>query len=655
MPFVNVNGKYTYVNPNKVTRTNDTGFSSYTDAPEKVQQDIAIIERTRSGRSAGRNETYGTSSYTDAPEKVQLDNAFINEQMQVIAQTREFDRQEREMLERLVETRNLSWKQANEVYQNDVSNFNKRLVDASNQRLQNLANSLSTTQAITTEQKKTFLQKVGQWFKEHPKPSQEFLDRQAAREEANEDKEKIKQVTSKPLSLWLGEKVAKIPAYQKFIENKPFLSQGIIPAFNVTIPTSKWGVMQEVKVPEGKIDFETAYLRASTVAKGMFFSPLMMTGAEAAVENAGVGYEYVTIKGRRYRKNLLTGKIEAEVPVYEVVSGTEGAYIASYGGSKYYVYPDGRFVKIKPAVKSGTSPTIFQIPSSSPAPDGLPSMVGGSGLRTPSTSGSVGGVYDVVMDINRLPSEIEIAPVITAIGGELGFKPKQQEILVTKTFKPLMITPTTIGVLKEIQGSVGGGGSKSKSTFTNSLVQPQQIIQQQGQAQSLAQSNLLRTQSLQLSALKFQQGQVSNLLQLSKLKYDGGGAGEWKGTIKPPIFFSKKKKMIDKFIGKTKSTGNIFETYVRKRKKDVLLGKFENIGAAKKKLVGELKGTLAASGFISTKKKRIPVSKLNLGFEFTQGKRDASRVVQKRGFRLGTQSEVSEILRAKRGKNVKWL
>ena len=63
-----------------------------------------------------------------------------------------------------------------------------------------------------------------------------------------------------------------------------------------------------------------------------------------------------------------------------------------------------------------------------------------------------------------------------------------------------------------------------------------------------------------------------------------------------------------------------------------------------------MKTTLRASGFIISKGKRI---KLKLGREFRPAKKEPTRVVQKRRYRLGTRSEVVEIKRAKQKKRRK--
>jgi len=80
-----------------------------------------------------------------------------------------------------------------------------------------------------------------------------------------------------------------------------------------------------------------------------------------------------------------------------------------------------------------------------------------------------------------------------------------------------------------------------------------------------------------------------------------------------------------------------------------LIGKARTQSGAEKLLQTELLGTLRASGFIETSSgKRLKATELNLGRQFNPSKRDSSRIVQNRSFRLGTRSEVKEIQRSKR-------
>ena len=77
-----------------------------------------------------------------------------------------------------------------------------------------------------------------------------------------------------------------------------------------------------------------------------------------------------------------------------------------------------------------------------------------------------------------------------------------------------------------------------------------------------------------------------------------------------------------------------------------------------------MRSTLSASGFVreTATGLKLKATDLGLGREFRPGKRDISRVVQKRGYRLGTRSEVLDIHSAKRlmkgtkkkGRKLRW-
>jgi len=95
-----------------------------------------------------------------------------------------------------------------------------------------------------------------------------------------------------------------------------------------------------------------------------------------------------------------------------------------------------------------------------------------------------------------------------------------------------------------------------------------------------------------------------------------------------------------------------FKVFVRKSGKDVELGEFGTLREAKKSLIGELKSTLRASGFVKKGGKKV---RLNLfGREFRRGKEDPFRVVQRKTKRLGTTPEVREIQFFKKKKGKGW-
>lgn len=115
-----------------------------------------------------------------------------------------------------------------------------------------------------------------------------------------------------------------------------------------------------------------------------------------------------------------------------------------------------------------------------------------------------------------------------------------------------------------------------------------------------------------------------------------------------PISISASKKSSKSSLFGDMDT--LVEAFVRRKGKDISLGK-GTLTEESKALLGNLKGTLAASGFLRsvTTGKRIPLSSYVPNTpEFRAAKRDEFRVVQQRGFRLSSGSEVKEIKAARK-------
>jgi hypothetical protein len=91
-----------------------------------------------------------------------------------------------------------------------------------------------------------------------------------------------------------------------------------------------------------------------------------------------------------------------------------------------------------------------------------------------------------------------------------------------------------------------------------------------------------------------------------------------------------------------------FEVFTRRRGKDVKIGTRKTKKEAQKFLESHLDKTLRASGFIQKGKEKVTPGPL--GKDFRRSKSDPWRIVEKRGSRLDSKSEVSSIQRAKRTK-----
>lgn len=111
---------------------------------------------------------------------------------------------------------------------------------------------------------------------------------------------------------------------------------------------------------------------------------------------------------------------------------------------------------------------------------------------------------------------------------------------------------------------------------------------------------------------------------------------------------------ITKAVNFVKKGGDVFDIFAKKKGQDILIGKAKTEKEAFGKLKGLLGTTLRASGFVAKGGKKVkPIS---FGTDFRPSKKDPFRVVEKKGKRLSTKSEVSEIslFKKKKGKKNKF-
>lgn len=105
---------------------------------------------------------------------------------------------------------------------------------------------------------------------------------------------------------------------------------------------------------------------------------------------------------------------------------------------------------------------------------------------------------------------------------------------------------------------------------------------------------------------------------------------------------------------KTSFGADIFEAFVRKKGKDVSIGGFESLGTARGKLVEKLRGTLAASGFITKRGKKLKSNELGLySFEFAPSKKESFRIVERKERRLKKGTTGKEIQMFRKGSKKK--
>lgn len=110
------------------------------------------------------------------------------------------------------------------------------------------------------------------------------------------------------------------------------------------------------------------------------------------------------------------------------------------------------------------------------------------------------------------------------------------------------------------------------------------------------------------------------------------------GGFKPSVSFSTKGGKV------VKTEPGRYLVLVRRFGQDNVIGEATTLEEAKRILRNNLEGTLAASGFIAHKgtSKKVKVNEM-FGGMYAPSKRDVYRVVQRRGKRLSSRSEVSEI------------
>jgi len=205
---------------------------------------------------------------------------------------------------------------------------------------------------------------------------------------------------------------------------------------------------------------------------------------------------------------------------------------------------------------------------------------------------------------------------------------------------------------------------RSKTILDMSRISKTEQILKTGQAEmikieQISKSKQQLKQSSKLLQIQQQQLQQQQMLQLSSTQMQiQRTTADFKQNPRSKIFIPPTDQAGEKIMKtiRQRKILELFEAYGKRRGKDILLGKFRTKIEAALKLKGFLKGTLGASGYIKTAGKKLKFSDIGLDtFEFRPAKKDILRVVQKRGYRLGTRAEVSEIKLSKRRKaKTKW-
>lgn len=475
-----------------------------------------------------------------------------------------------------------------------------------------------------------------------------LLEREIPREEPNErkpiiqpQKEKIKaidiftgmwipkigeNIKNANLKQKLGEKISQTEFAQKSMEKYPFLKKGI----TIGKKTISWGTIN-------------AYFE--NIGKGIFFSPAMSTGTAQTLEQKQISKQ---ISKTRFDK-LNKVKAQLEKNVANKKTGEEQIkYLVDL--YKKYVVTDEQKAGFKIFLQELQDKQILK-PIIRITPMGRTSV---PTIIPKPVSSTVQN--EVLINIETLSpmGNIKGAGTILGVSSTKKQSQKQEEVQPQKN-ELLTISPTILGLIP--LGKMKQNQMQSQ-TFGQTQVQSQAVgqIQPQISSQTQIQKEIALQMGISLSALK--QTQLQKQFQLQKQSQKQTQVQKSILKLTQPQIFLKKSQLfsLSKPLS-VKTTSDIFKTYYRRKKKDIFIGKFEGLETAKQKLIKSLKSTLGASGFVTKNEKKIPFKELKLGFEFTPSKKDLFRVVQKREFRLGTRSEVQEILssRKTKGRKIKWL
>lgn len=164
----------------------------------------------------------------------------------------------------------------------------------------------------------------------------------------------------------------------------------------------------------------------------------------------------------------------------------------------------------------------------------------------------------------------------------------------------------------------------------------------QASRERLARVQLLETRQIQRQRLLLKQGLIS------KQKFRSG-IRQIRRRRRMRVPIPKLKPIVKKKPKvRLRAPPSEFGIFVRKRGKDIKIGSRKTKPAARKFLKKRLTTTLRASGFIVDRKGKKLRPKISKGFRIS--KTDPFRIVEKRGRRLDTRSEVKAIQKAKASK-----
>lgn len=568
----------------------------------------------------------GRSSLASSQSQVTYDTEYIQTQININKQVSAFAESERKKLQSSINNNQISLEEAQKILQKNVDEFQTNLVNKENEKLKSLAESLIGKEE---EVKESF------WKKITPKPSEKQVEKMEKSRESKAKKSAFRNASGNPAEqfiydplMFTGKKIGGTDIWGNLVEKikvkHPEIGEGKL---------ALTGLSATGKDP-AVIDLKNTYTTLVNIGKGLFFAPAMATGTSAQLEQQEGFYEYFYKNGVRYRKNLITGKVEVAKPVFVVSSssktispptyekGVLGNYYVRIGKGLYRVNPSGKLIKVNvdgnviiPPLKTTATAvkTSTALKTSIIAKD----ITGTSGIGVVSASGSSAQI---------IGGNIKSSGLLTSSIGEIKFLPMDTSISVEKV-KQLTVSPIETNIqlsnysLASASTSMSSSSSSSKSSSKLSSstlnVQPQIQPQVQPSIQIQPQPTIQTTipsQSL-LSSLKSSSLLKSRSNTYTKFDFD-------------------KLKMKKGFSEGTSK--ELFSAFALKFGKPFKIGDFAEKPKASKELGKFLIKTLSASGFITKGGKKLKAEETGLldYFEFRKSKASPFLVVEKKSKRL---------------------
>ncbi len=241
---------------------------------------------------------------------------------------------------------------------------------------------------------------------------------------------------------------------------------------------------------------------------------------------------------------------------------------------------------------------------------------------------------------------IEKVPGITPPTPRIVLTPQQRSVInIADLQKRQELTVTITNEQNRLRQLISQGASQQ--TLETQRQRIQNLTLQRSQTnqvvrERLATRQLLETRQIQRQKLLLKQGLISKQ-KFRRIVKEIARKKRIRKRIRLP--FPKLKPVKKKPKVRLKAPPSEFGIFVRKRGKDIRIGTRKTRPAARKFLKKRLTTTLRASGFITDKTGKKIRPKITKGFRLS--KIDPRRIVEKRGRRLDTRSEVKAIQKAK--------